>query len=185
MSYTAAKTLPNHSRVELMDKRDFVKAVWDKNLETFVMHIVDLVITGVDSIEVHSFQVPQLAALQWDKALAKIQAKYINYVDIFLHNLPMEFPKNTSINKYIIMLVEGKQLLYGPIYAPSLVKLETLKMYIKIHLKTVLIQSFKSSTYALIFFNKNLDGSLCLCVTYGGLNNLTTKNWYPLPLINP
>ncbi len=48
----------------------------------------------------------------------------------------MELPKNTSINKYAIKLVEDKQPPYGSIYALNPVKLETLKTYIKTHLKT-------------------------------------------------
>jgi hypothetical protein len=34
-----------------------------------------------------------------------------------------------------------------------------------------------------ILFVKNGDGSLCLCVDYGGLNEGTIKNRYPLPLL--
>ncbi len=48
----------------------------------------------------------------------------------------MELPENTGLNKLAIELVEGKQLLYGPIYALSPVELETLKSYIETHLKT-------------------------------------------------
>lgn len=57
---------------------------------------------------IHLFQVAQIAALQWDKALTKIPAKYVNYADIFLFNLVIEFLKNTDINKYII----GHQQVY-------------------------------------------------------------------------
>ena len=31
---------------------------------------------------------------------------------------------------------------------------------------------------------KNKDGSLHLCIDYCGLNNITVKNHYPLPLIS-
>ncbi len=62
-------------------------------------------------------------------------------------------------------------------------KLETLKAYIETHLKTGFIQPSKSPAGAPILFDKKLDGSLCLCVDYWGLNNLTIKNRYPLLLI--
>ncbi len=48
----------------------------------------------------------------------------------------MELLENTGLNEHAIELVEGKQPPYGPIYALSPVKLETLKTYIKTYLKT-------------------------------------------------
>ncbi len=95
----------------------------------------------------------------------------------------MELPKNTRINEHAIELIEGKQLPYGPIYALSPVELETLKTYIETPLKTGFIQPFKSPAGVSILFDKKLDGGLRLCVNYQGLNNLTIKNRYPLPLI--
>ncbi len=62
-------------------------------------------------------------------------------------------------------------------------ELETLRTYIEAHLKTGFIRPSKSPSGAPIFFDKKPDGSLCFCVDYRGLNNLTIKNWYPLPLI--
>ena len=95
----------------------------------------------------------------------------------------MKLPKNTGINKYTIELQDGKQPLYEPIYSQGLVELEILKTYIKTHLKTGFIQTSKSLAGAPILFNKKANRSLRLCVDYRGLNNLTIKNWYPLPLI--
>lgn len=60
----------------------------------------------------------------------------------------------------------GKQLSYRLIYSMQLVELETLKMYIKTHLKTGFIQPFKSPAGELIPFDKKSDGSFCLCVNY-------------------
>ncbi len=88
-----------------------------------------------------------------------------------------------EMNKHTIKLIDGKQLPYGPIYAFSPVEFETLKTYIKNYLKTEFIQPSKSPTSTSILFDKKPNGSLCLCVNYRGLNNLTIKNWYPLPLI--
>ena len=63
-------------------------------------------------------------------------------------------------------------------------ELETLKTYIETHLKTGFIRPSKSPAGAPILFDKKSDGSSCLCVDYRGLNNLTIKNQYLLPLID-
>ena len=92
-------------------------------------------------------------------------------------------PERTKLNEHAIDLGNGKQPPYGPIYSLGLVELEILKIYIEIYLKTGFIRPSKSPAGALILFDKNPDGSLCLCMNYQGLNNLTIKNQYPLPLI--
>ncbi len=87
------------------------------------------------------------------------------------------------MNEHTIKLIDGKQPPYRPIYAFSLVELETLKAYIKIHLKIEFIRPSKSLAGAPILFDKKPDHSLCLYMNYRGLNNLTIKNWYPFSLI--
>ncbi len=57
-----------------------------------------------------------------------------------------------------------------------------LKAYIENNLASGFISPSKSPAGAPILFDKKPDGSLRLCVDYQGLNNLTIKNWYPLPL---
>ena len=95
----------------------------------------------------------------------------------------MILPERTELNEHAIELEEGKQPPYGPIYSLGPVELETLKTYIETHFKTGFIRPSKSPAGAPILFNKKPDGSLWLCVDYQGLNNLTIKNQYPLPLI--
>ena len=109
--------------------------------------------------------------------------KYSDYADVFSADLPMELPENTGMNEHTIELIEGKHPPYGPIYSLGSVELETLKTYIETHLKTRFIRPSKSPAGAPIHFDRKLDGSLCLCVNYRGLNNLTIKNRYCLPLI--
>ena len=62
-------------------------------------------------------------------------------------------------------------------------ELETLKTYIKTNLANGFICPSKSSANTPILFDKKPNGSLQLCVNYRGLNNITIKNRYPLPLI--
>ena len=60
---------------------------------------------------------------------------------------------------------------------------ETLKTYIEANLASGFIKPSESPAGAPILFVQKKDDSLRLCVDYRGLNNLTIKNRYPLPLI--
>ncbi len=166
--------------MELIDKHEFAKAALDENSEMFVVYVAAL---EASELAVHFSQAHQLAALQQDKAPTKIPQEYADYTDVFLFDLAMELPEITGINEHAIELVGGKQPPYGPIYSLSPVELETLKTYIETHLKTRFICPSKSPAGAPVLFDKKPDGSLRLCVDYRGLNNLTIKNRYPLPLI--
>ncbi len=94
-----------------------------------------------------------------------------------------ELLEHTGINNHAIELVDDLQPPYGPIYSLGPVELETLKAYIKNNLASGFIRPSKSSAGAPILFDKKPDSSLRLCVDYRGLNNLTIKNWYLLPLV--
>lgn len=48
----------------------------------------------------------------------------------------MKLLKNINIKQYTIKLIEDEQFFYGQIYRLDPVKLEILKFYIKIYLKT-------------------------------------------------
>ena len=83
----------------------------------------------------------------------------------------------------MIELEKGKQPPYRPIYSLGPVELETLKIYIETNLANDFIWILKSPAGAQILFVRKPNGSLCLYVNYQEFNNLTIKNWYPLPLI--
>ena len=118
-----------------------------------------------------------------NEALTSIPTEYSDFADVFSPELASELPEHTGINDHAIELVDDRQPPYGPIYSLGPVELETLKTYIETNLKNGFIKPFKSPVRAPILFDKKLDGSLQLCVDYRGLNNLTIKNRYPLPLV--
>ena len=62
-------------------------------------------------------------------------------------------------------------------------ELKALKEYIEENLTKGFIQASSSPAGAPVLFVKKADGSLRLCVDYQGLNEITIKNRYPLPLI--
>lgn len=121
-----------------------------------------------------------MAYLKADKASTKISCKYINFENIFLLKLIMELLDHTSINNYVIELVNDWQPFYGPIYNLNPMKLEILKIYMENNLANNFIKSSKSVTGSLIFFDKKPNKSLRLYVDYQDLHNLTIKNRYLL-----
>jgi hypothetical protein len=58
-----------------------------------------------------------------------------------------------------------------------------LKNYIEENLAKNFIRNSKSPASAPMLFVKKKDESLRMCVDYHGLNKITVKNCYPLPLI--
>ncbi len=131
----------------------------------------------------HPSRRAQIAHLKADEAPTKVPSEYTDFVDVFLPKLAIELPEHTGINDHAIELVDDWQPPYGPIYSLGPVELETLKVYIENNLANGFIRPSKSPAGVPILFNENPDGSLRLCIDYQGLNNLTIKNWYSLPLV--
>ena len=179
-SYTTAEALPTTKQVKLINKKEFAKVALDENSETFVVHVASLSSTPLD---VHPSQRPQISSLIAEKALTKVPDEYANFADVFSLDLAAKLLKYTGINDYAIKLVDGQQLLYRPIYSLGPVELKTLKAYIETNLANGFIRPSMSPADTPILFDRKSNGSFRLCVDYQGLNNLTIKNWYPLPLI--
>lgn len=111
-----------------------------------------------------------------DGVLISILPEYSNVADVFFLELFERLPEHTEINYHAINLNGGKQQLYRLIYSLKLVELEALKTYIEINLVNNFIRPSKSPADALILLVRKPDSSLCLCVNYQVLNNLTIKN---------
>ena len=173
-SYTTAKALPTTKWVEFINKKKFAKAALDENSETFVVHVASFsLVPGI-----YLDREAQITSLLIEEV--KIPDKYSDFTNVFSEEKALVLPERTELNEHAIDLEDGKQPPYGPIYSLGPVELETLKTYIKTHLKTGFIQPFKFPAGAPILFDKKPDGSLRLCVDYRGFNNLMIKNRYPL-----
>ena len=109
--------------------------------------------------------------------------EYSDFADVFLEKSANILPERTQANKHAIKLEKGKQPPYRLIYSLGPVELKTIKAYIETNLSNNFIRTLKSPAGASILFVRKPDYSFCLCVNWQGLNNLTIKNWYLLPLI--
>ena len=134
----------------------------------------------VDS-SIHPSRQAQISLLDVIKVI--IPSEYAHSTNVFSPDSAAELPEHTGINNHPIDLIDDKQLLYSLIYSLGPVKLETLKTYIETNLANSFIRPSKSSAGISILFIRKKDGFFWLCIDYWGLNNLTIKNQYPLPLI--
>jgi len=117
------------------------------------------------------------------KTLAeRLPVQYRDFVEIFgkaaQASLPAYGPQDMVID-----LEPGKQPPSGKLYPLSSEELELHKEYLDEMLRTGKIRPSKSSAGAPKFFAKQANGKLRIMVDYHGLNAITIKDKYPLPLI--
>ncbi|OQE16552.1 hypothetical protein PENFLA_c027G03970 [Penicillium flavigenum] len=105
------------------------------------------------------------------------------YLDVFDHEKSGTLPR-TKVSDHAIELEEGKAPPFGPIYPLSRTELRELWAYLVDNIKKGRIRPSKSPAGAPILFVPKKDGGLRLCVDYRGLNRVSVKNRYPLPLIS-
>ena len=130
---------------------------------------------------IHPAREAQIASLVAEEV--QISSKYSDFSDVFSEEKTLVLSVATNLNQHAIKLQKGQQPPYRPIYSLGPVELKTLKTYIETNLANGFIRPLKSPAGAPILFVGKPDGSICLCVDYRGLNILTIKNRYPLPLI--
>ena len=138
----------------------------------------------VDSVAADFGLVTTLPVLSQDVSIfaKNLPARYSDFSDIFEKRnvglLPAHRPYDCPIQ-----LQDGVHPQFGPIYGLSKPELEAVRTYLHENLMKGFIQPAKSPVGAPILFVKKKDNSLRLCVDYQGLNKVTVRNHYPLPLI--
>ena len=113
----------------------------------------------------------------------QLPKEYRKYATVFSKAkselLPEHRPYDISID-----IQADKTVPWGPIYPLSVPELEVLRTYIDDNLRKGYIRVSKSPAGAPIFFVKKKSGELRPVIDYRGLNEVTVKNKYPLPLIH-
>ena len=171
-----------------MGKKEFAAVALDSEHAIYVVHVTSLSSTLLISLRstllnVHPFWRPWISGLIVEEASIKVPAKYSGFANIFSPDLAFELPKYIGINNHVIELVNSQQPPYRLIYSLETVELKTLKAYIETNLANKFIRPSKSPAGASILFDQKSNGFFRLYVNCQGLNNLTIKNRYPLPLI--
>ena len=128
-------------------------------------------------------EVNQLLRSNSDSIAGEIPACLQRYLDVFSSANAKKLAPHRNID-LAIELHPGKEPPYGPIYPLSPRELEALREFLEENLAKGFIRESKSPAGAPILFTPKKDGGLRMCVDYRGLNAITVKNRYPLPLIS-
>jgi transposase InsO family protein len=105
------------------------------------------------------------------------------YVDVFSPRNAEQLAPNREGIDLAIEIQEGQEPPYGPLYPLSQAELGVLRQYLQENLSKGFIRLSKSPAASPILFVPKKDGTLRLCIDYRGLNKITVKNRYPLPLM--
>ena len=116
--------------------------------------------------------------------LSTVPEEYHEFAKVFSKEEADRLPEHRPYD-HAIKLQPGTEPPWSSrIYSLSPDELKTLRTYIDDNLQKGFIRASQSPSAAPILFVKKPDGGLRLCVDYRGLNKVTVKNRYPLPLIN-
>ena len=111
-----------------------------------------------------------------------VPREYHNYFTLFEEEERKDLPPYRH-NGHKIELDPTKDILDKKLYPTKEKELEELRDYLGKNQSQGWIRESDSPVGAPILFVKKKDGSLRLCVDYRGLNAVTKKDRYPLPLI--
>ncbi|KAL0185787.1 hypothetical protein M9458_017457, partial [Cirrhinus mrigala] len=115
--------------------------------------------------------------------LSNVPKEYRDLKEVFSKSRAASLPPHRPYD-CAIDLVPGTSPPKGKLYSLSAPEREAMEKYISDSLAAGFIRPSSSPAGAGFFFVGKKDGSLRPCIDYRGLNNITVKNTYPLPLMS-
>src|SRR6201996_6108097 len=158
--------------ISLINAVAFARALRSPDVQSFCLSISDPAFTGKSA-----------SISTADPDLSHIPEEYHDYADVFskgkADTLAPHRPYDLKID-----LEDGASPPIGPMYSLSQSEVGSLREFIDEHLRIGFIRPSNSPHGAPVLFIRKKDGSLRLCVGFRGLNKITKKDRYPLPIIN-
>ncbi len=150
-----------------------------KRKETYVTLLYQLLLTN-NLLQNADHQIAKCNALQAKESeiFSAIQDFKKVFSEIFSDSLNMH-----DQTKHFIDLMKSKMSCIKSIYKMTQDELTAIQDYLNNALKKKWIHSSSSSAKTSVLFIKKLNESLCLCVNYHDLNEITVKNNYSLSLL--
>ena len=108
---------------------------------------------------------------------------YHEFLPLFDKSAADKLPPHRPGSDHEINLLPGTQPPAGPLYGMSQNELLVLRKTLEDYLTKGFIRASRSPAASPVLFVKKPGGGLRFCVDYRGLNAVTVKNRYPIPLI--
>ncbi len=115
--------------------------------------------------------------------LSNVPTEYLDLKEVFSKSRAASLPPHRPYD-CAIELLPGTSPPKGKLYSLSAPEREAMKKYISDSLASGFIRPSSSQRGRGFFFVGKKDGSLRPCIDYRGLNSITVKNTYPLPLMS-
>lgn len=115
--------------------------------------------------------------------LSRVPSEYHDLHEVFNKKRATSLPPHRPFD-CAIDLLPGTSPPRGRIFSLSLAETQAMETYIKESLEAGLIRPSTSPAGAGFFFVGKKDGGLRPCIDYRGLNKVTVRNRYPLPLMS-
>ncbi len=115
--------------------------------------------------------------------MTDVPAEYNNFADVFSDSLSKKLPEHRVYNLKI-NIEKGTSPPVGPIYSLLESELKALHQFIDNNLYSKFITPSCSPHRAAVVFVKKKTSELRLCVNFCGLNKISIKHCYLLPLIS-
>ena len=112
-----------------------------------------------------------------------LPSRYFEFLDVFSKKDADTLPPHRA-HDHAIHLKKGAQPPAFALYGMSRDEILELRRYLDENLSKGFIRASRSQAAAPVLFVKKPGGGLRFCVNYRGLNAITVKNRYPLPLIS-
>ena len=155
-----------HKEVAIVGAAAFVQCCKESNSDPMILRITNEDIVGKSSVI----------------DLTHIPTELQEFSDVFDKGLSDKLAPHRPYDLKI-ELEEGASPPISRIYPVSDSELETLKKFVEDHLRMGFIRPSSSPFAAPVLFIKKKSGELCLCMDFHGLNQITRKDRYSLPLI--
>jgi len=120
--------------------------------------------------------------VELEELCPNVPSKYQDYLHVFSKWQGMTLPPHHAYNHKIETNL-GMMPPFGPIYSLSEVRQLALHEFLEENLTNHFIHPLSSPAGTPIHFIQKKDSLLWLAVDYRGLNHITRKDRYPLPLI--
>lgn len=111
-----------------------------------------------------------------------VPEEYRAYSKVFSEQESERLPEHKPYDHTIDLKLDAPETIRSKVYPMPVNEQEELDKFLAEHLRKGYITPSKLPMASPVFFVKKKDGKLRLVQDYRKLNDITIKNWYPLPL---